>query len=127
MPDGRDSVGSGLRETDDGRGPFVPGARIRVQYKECGEEMSLGSMAGNMRTQHGRAAEGRRSWEASPPGEESRTYRISFQSTGIPGNCPVEGCPGQVATRTAMQIYFLHRHARGTVVILEEGNPPHPR
>ena len=51
---------------------------------------------------------------------------------GLPGKggpqiCPVEGCPGQLATRTEMRVHFMHRHARDTVVILEDGNLPHPR
>ena len=29
--------------------------------------------------------------------------------------------------RTEMRAHFLHRHVLDTVVILEEGNPPHPR
>ena len=32
-----------------------------------------------------------------------------------------------MATRTAMQVHFVHRHVLNTVVILEEGNFPHPR
>ena len=26
-----------------------------------------------------------------------------------------------------MRAHFVHRHVQGTVVMLEEGNPPHPR
>ena len=29
--------------------------------------------------------------------------------------------------RTAMQVHFVHRNVLDTVVILEEGNSPHPR
>ena len=28
--------------------------------------------------------------------------------------------------RTNLQIHFIHRHVQYTVVILEEGNSPHP-
>ena len=42
-------------------------------------------------------------------------------------SCPVKGCPDQVATRTVMRVHFLNRHVLNTVVILEEGNSPHPR
>ena len=59
-------------------------------------------------------------------GEETRTYRMTFPAKGGPRSCPVEGCLGQAATRTAMQVHFLHRHVQDTVVILEEGKPPHP-
>ena len=39
----------------------------------------------------------------------------------------MEGCPGRVATRKAMWAHFVHRHVLDTVVMLEEGNFPHPR
>ena len=29
--------------------------------------------------------------------------------------------------RTAMRVHFLHRNVRDTVIIIEEGNLPHPR
>ena len=50
-----------------------------------------------------------------------------FPAKGGPRSCPVEGCPGQVAKRTAMRVNFLHRHVLNIVVILEEVNLPHPR
>ena len=40
--------------------------------------------------------------------------------------CPVKGCSGWVLTRTEMRVNFWHWHVRVTMVILEEGNPPHP-
>ena len=52
---------------------------------------------------------------------------MAFLEKGGPHNCPVEGCPGQLATRTAMRVHFLHRHALNTVVIMDEVNLPHPR
>ena len=52
---------------------------------------------------------------------------MSFSAKGGPQKCPMEGCPGRVATRTAMRVHFVHRHVLDTVVILEEGNFPHPR
>ena len=39
----------------------------------------------------------------------------------------MEGCPEVLATRTAMQVHFVHRHVHDTVVMLEEGNLPLPR
>ena len=80
-----------------------------------------------MRTQHGRAVEGRRSWESTPLDEEPQTYRISSLTTGGPWNCPVEGCPGLATSRTAMRVKFIHRHIQDTVVILEEGKLPQPQ
>ena len=52
---------------------------------------------------------------------------MSFPAKGGWRRCPVEGCPGVLATRTAMLVHFVHRHIHDTVVILEEGNLPHPR
>ena len=40
---------------------------------------------------------------------------------------PRGGVPGEMETRTAMRVHFLHRHVLDTVVILDEGNSPHPR
>ena len=39
----------------------------------------------------------------------------------------MEGCTEALATRTAMRVHFMHRHVQDTVVMLEEGNLPHPR
>ena len=39
----------------------------------------------------------------------------------------MEGCPGRAGTRTAMRVHFWRRHVRDVVIILEEGNLPHPR
>ena len=59
-------------------------------------------------------------------GEEPRIYCMAFPAKGGPWICPVEGFPGRLATKTAMQVHFLHRHFMDTVVILEEVNLPHP-
>ena len=39
----------------------------------------------------------------------------------------MEGCLGTLAMRTAMRVHFVHRNVQDTVVMLEEGNSPHPR
>ena len=39
----------------------------------------------------------------------------------------MEGCPGRAGTRTAMRMHFCSRNVRDIVIILEEGNLPHPR
>ena len=52
---------------------------------------------------------------------------MSFPAKGGPRRFPVEGCPGELATRTAMRVHFVHRHVHNTVVMLEEGNLPLPR
>ena len=38
----------------------------------------------------------------------------------------MEGCLGGAATRTAIQVHFLHQHVLDTVIILEEVYLPHP-
>ena len=56
-----------------------------------------------------------------------RTYRMSFPTKGGTRRCPVEGCLGALATRTEMWVHFVHRNVQDTVVMMEEGNLPHPR
>ena len=51
---------------------------------------------------------------------------MAFPTKGRPWSCPVEGCLGQARTRTAMRMHFFNRHVRDIVIILEEGNLPHP-
>ena len=82
--------------------------------------MTIGSLAWNMRTQHGRAAEGRRrrSWAATPTGNEPRTYRVDFPTAGGPRNCLVEVCLVHATIRAMMWVHFIHRHVRDIVVIL---------
>ena len=80
-----------------------------------------------MMTQHGRAAEIHQPWSTPTAGNRPQTYRMTFLAKGGPRKCPVEGCPGRVATRTAMRVHFVYWHVLNTVVILEEGNFPHPR
>ena len=60
-------------------------------------------------------------------GDDPRTYRMVFPVRAGPRHCPVEGYSVQLSTRTAMRVHFRHQHVRDTVVILEEGNLPHPR
>ena len=43
-----------------------------------------------------------------------RGYWRWWEQDGI----DLEGCAGRVATRTAMQVHFLHRHVLDTVVVL---------
>ena len=99
----------------------------RVQCGECRKEMAAGLLASHRVTQHGRAAEERWSWEASATGSEPQTYQMAFPTKGGPQSCPVEGCPGQAGTRTAMMMHFFNRYVRDIVIILKEGNLSHPR
>ena len=89
--------------------------------------MAAGSLAGHKMTQNGQEGEAIRIWKTLSTGEDPRTYRMAFLSMGGPLSCPVEGCPGQAAMRTAMRLHFMHRYVLGTMVIFEEGNTPHPQ
>ena len=89
--------------------------------------MSKVSLVVHHQTQHG-VAKGRLGQEVDEVAEDdkTRTYRMVFTAKHGPRPCPVEGCSGQALTQTEMTVQFWHRHVRDTVVILEEGNPPHP-
>ena len=113
------------RITGKGRS-YAERQRERVKCLECGELLAVESILSHLMTRHGKAAGRRRLWT---PHTESgaNTYRMSFLTRGGPRRCPVEGCPGTLATRTAMRVHFVHWHVQDTVVMLEEGNSPHPR
>ena len=70
---------------------------------------------------------GRRNWRAMAPGGEPRTYKMYLPTTGSPRDFPAEGCRGRAEIRKAKRFHFLHRHMWDTVIILEEGNLPHPQ
>ena len=86
--------------------------------------MAILLMAGHMGKKHGRVAGEIWIWTLFPPVEEPQTLRMAFRTTGGLQSCSIEGCPGRAATRTAMQVNFMHRNVRDTVVILEEVPPP---
>ena len=100
----------------------------RVLCPECGKEMPKGSLVMHCQTQHGMARGGLGpEGDEADRGDEPRTYRMAFPAKAGPRPCPVEGCIGRASTRAAVKVHFWHRHVRDTVVILEEGNLPHPR
>ena len=74
----------------------------------------------------GRAAGQQRQWTTQAAGRVPQVYWMSFPAKGGPQTCPVEGCLGIVVTRIVMGVHFVHRHVLDTVVMLEEGNSPHP-
>ena len=83
-------------------------------------------MSSHLMTRHGKAAGRRRQW--TPQTEAgSQVYRMSFPAKGGPRRCPVEGYPGKLATKTEMWVHFVQRHVLDTMVMLEEGNFPHPQ
>ena len=57
-----------------------------------------------------------------PPPMEAQNYRISLLKCLFRIWCLVEGCLGGSLNKTNLQVHFVHRHARYTIVILEEGN-----
>ena len=95
---------------------------------ECGKEMAKGLLVAHCQTQHG-IAKGRlvKEGDKAAGGDDLRTYRMAFPAKAGPRPCPAEGCSRRVSTRTEMMVHFWHRQVRDTVVILEEGNSPHPR
>ena len=110
-----------------GEGPkYRERQKGRVPCRECGEEISTGSLVSHLMTQHGRVTKARRSWRTPAMGDGPRTFLMALPAKGGPQSCLVEGCPGLAATRTAMRVHFLNRYVLDTVVILEEGNFPHP-
>ena len=100
--------------------------RERIECVECGELLAVGSISSHLMTQHGKAA-GRQSLWIPHTERGAKTYRMSFPKKGRLRRCPVEGCPWVLETQTAMRVHFMHRHVQDTVVMLEEGNFPHPR
>ena len=101
--------------------------RERVNYPECRKYLARGSLDAHCQNQNG-AKKGVRvkEVEGEGGGNDSRTCRMAFKTKAGPSHCPVEGCSGQEATWTATRVQFWHWHVWDTVVILEEGNLPHP-
>ena len=98
-----------------------------VQCSEWRDEMALGSLEVHLNMNHGKAAGEKWYWGTMTPGIEPQTYKMDFPTFGPPRNWPIEGCRGWSATRTAMQVQFIHRHVWDTMIILEEVNLPHPQ
>ena len=101
--------------------------RAQVVCEECEDMLAVGSLLIHLMTQHGRAEGRQRQWTTPAAGRVPQVYWIPFPEKGGPRTCPVEGCPGRMATRKTMRVHFVNRHVLDTVVILEEGNSPHPR
>ena len=56
-----------------------------------------------------------------------RLYRVSLPRSTRSIGCPVGECEERATTCTNICIHFIHHHMRDTVMIMEEGNRPHPR
>ena len=90
--------------------------------------MVLGSLAVHLHIHHGKSTGGRWHWGTIAPGGEPRTYKMDLPTAGPPPrNCPVKRYQGRAATRTSMQVNFLHQHVQDAEIIMEEGNLPPPQ
>ena len=107
---------------------YLERKRERVECRDCGKELVMGSLDIHGMTQNIKTKERWWNWTDAATGGrggEPTTYRIEFPKGGE-RECPVEGCLGRARTRTAMKVHFWHRHVRDVVIILGEGNLPHP-
>ena len=128
-------VQKGLQTVDDSRGADLPqGGRSYqerqwelIHFLECRKYLARGSLGIYCQTQHGVVRGGAGHKDDRDGGENPRIFRITFLAKTGTRPCPVEGCSGQVATRTAIRVHFWHWHVQDTVVILYEGNIPHLR
>ena len=89
--------------------------------------MAAGSMAIHLMTQHWWMEEAQRIWRNPSIREGQRTFRMALLAKGGLRRLLVEGCRGRASMSMAMQVHFLHQHVLDIVVILEEGNLPHPQ
>ena len=101
--------------------------RYQVACIECGELLEVGFLSSHLMTQHGRAAGRQSQWTTPSTGRVPQKYRMYFPEKGGLRTCPIEGCSGRVATRMAMRVHFVHWNVLDTMVMLEDGNSPHPR
>ena len=128
MQRGRKQIRTIIHAHNDREGTVAERAeeRERVTCGDCGQEMAAASLDSHRMSQHGRAMERKWTWTHATMGrEEPKTYQMEFPKGGAK-RCPAEGCPGRAGTRTAMRVHFWRRHVRNTVIILKEGNFPHP-
>ena len=100
----------------------------QVQCPEYKKDLVRKSVPTHRQRQHGGARGGAGHKDnKGDRGGKPRNFRMTFLSKAGPRPCPVEGCSGRSATRSAMRVHFFHQPVWDIVVILEEGNLPHPR
>ena len=117
---GQWALGGSVRKKDDGEGPlFRKRQQERVHFPECAAEL-----ASHCQDQHGTGRDPQRL--KTPQPLDPRIYIVSFPRAAGPIGFPVEGCKGQAMMCTNLRIHFLHLHVQDTILILEEGNRPHP-
>ena len=78
------------------------------------------------KTQSGKGGPGRYPYPPPPPAE-TRKWWISFTWVAREVVWTVEGCLGRSLIRTALRVHFMQHHVWDTIVVLEEGNQPHPQ
>ena len=87
-------------------------------------ELVAGFLDSHHKIQHGKDLPPQ--WTAPLTTPYPRLYMVSFSRAARSIGCPVGDCERRATICTNLQIHFVHRHVRYTVVILEEGNRPHP-
>ena len=111
-----------------GGGRYTERQWERVHCLDCGKDLERGSLVAHRQTQNGVAKRGSgKEGDEECGGDNPRKFRMLFLAKAGPRPCPVKGCSCQAETRTEMRVQFWHWHVHNTVVILEEGNLPHPR
>eukprot|EP00978_Attheya_sp_CCMP212_P015422 scaffold39830_cov28-Attheya_sp.AAC.1 len=105
---------------------FQTRQRRRVTCSICKGSFAHSSLATHRRVQHGETTMSGQH-EPAPAVGLPAEYRVSFPKTVSKIDCPIEGCPGRATSRANLRVHFMHRHARDTLVILEEGSFPNPR
>ena len=123
-----DQVRGDVRAMDDRRGTLLPGTTEGTGTVK-GVRGGYDSIIFGGSQDDTAWASGRGEMELENLGHCGRAADVfmDFPDKGGPQRLPSEGFPGQAATKTAMQVHFLHRHVLDTMFILEEGNLPHPR
>ena len=53
-------------------------------------------------------------------------FCVSLPKAAMILACPLGGCHGRAMSQTNIQVHFVNCHVRDIIVIMEEGNHPHP-
>ena len=105
--------------TGEGQG-YQEMKRERFQCPECRKDLARGSLDFHQenpacRGERGVGQKGNEGDRFDKP----RTFSMTFPEKSGPSPCPVEGCSGRAATRSAMRVHFWHWKIWYTMVILE--------
>ena len=58
--------------------------------------------------------------------QQVRDYKVSFPQMARTAECAVEGCREGAKSRSKLRVHFIRHHVQNKIIILEEGNNPHP-